>query len=460
MAVVTHTFLDKTNTIIYGSDTNLGMNPILEMYFGMPYTRGLIYFDISKLQRLVDDKVYPDISKLTHRLKMQNVAGLRTPYQHTFNKYNNAKRAKSFNLNFFLLEQPWDMGGGFDYKRDGYESLNTIYSTDGSNWYKADNQTLWGHDGVFNYDKIAENAIATQHFDMGNESIDIDITEVVNAMIIGELPNYGIGICFDEENECTDNSYLTYVGFFTSHTHTFFKPYVETIYHDAIADDRANFYLDKDNRLYFYASAGGNMVNLDELPTCTIDGEEKVVKQASKGVYYIDVRYNSEDTPSETMFYDVWGNIKLKGRQLPDKELYFTTKPSENYLTLGLPYETQPNERIVPSVSGINNRERIEIGDVRKVSVAAKIAYTTKQEYGVDGMEYRIYSKAGEAEIDVIDWMPIDRGFNENYFMLDTTSLAPGKYFIAIKIRHNMEELIHKELCEFDILDNNKDLRV
>ena len=171
MAVVTHTFLDKTNTIIYGSDTNLGLNPILEMYYGMPYSRGLIHFDVSKLKRLVDDKTYPDISKLTHRLKMQNVAGLRTQYQHKFNKYNNAKRAKSFNLNFFLLEQPWDMGGGFDYKRDGYEALNTIHSTDGSNWYKADNLTLWAHDGVFNYDKIAENAIATQHFDVGNESV-------------------------------------------------------------------------------------------------------------------------------------------------------------------------------------------------------------------------------------------------------------------------------------------------
>ena len=74
-------------------------------------------------------------------------------------------------------------------------------------------------------------------------------------------------------------------------------------------------------------------------------------------------------------------------------------------------------------------------------------------------MQYRLYSKAGEAEIDVIKWMPIDRGFNENYFMLDTESLAPGRYFIAIKIKHGMEEIIHKELCEFEILDNDRDLR-
>ena len=53
MAVVTHTFLDKTNSIIYGSPVNLGLNPILEMYYGMPYTRGLLHFSLEKLKRLV-----------------------------------------------------------------------------------------------------------------------------------------------------------------------------------------------------------------------------------------------------------------------------------------------------------------------------------------------------------------------------------------------------------------------
>ena len=460
MAIVTHTFLDKTNTIIYGSSINLGMNPILEMYYGTPFTRGIIHFDTEKLKRLVADKTYPDITKLKHTLHMQNVAGLGTPYKHRFNKYNSAKRAKSFNLNFFLIDKPWDKGGGFDYLKDGYDTVNRIVSTEGSNWYNATSDEPWSHDGVFGQERTGEEIFATQHFDVGNESIDLDITDVVNAMIRGDIENNGIGICFDEEYEIKDESCLTYVGFFTNNTHTFFKPYVETIYDDHISDNRANFYLDRNNRLYFYSIVGGSMTNLDELPTCTVEGITKTAKQATKGVYYVDVMMPSNEYAPETMFYDVWSNIKLNGRDVPDQELYFTTKPAEKYFTFGLPYETQKRDRIVPCIYGLNNKERIEPGDIRKVGVDAKIAYTTKQEFGVEDMQYRIYSKAGEAEIDVIDWMPIDRGFNENYFMLDTASLAPGKYFIAIKIRHNMEELIHKELCEFDILDNDRDLRV
>ena len=127
MAIVTHTFLDKTNSIIEGEKVNLGMNPILELYYGMPVSRGLIHFDISNLKEKFEDKTYPDLTKLHHRLKMKNVAGLRTPYQHIFNKYNDAERAKSFDLVFFAIDRNWDMGGGFDYLKDGYDARNIVY---------------------------------------------------------------------------------------------------------------------------------------------------------------------------------------------------------------------------------------------------------------------------------------------------------------------------------------------
>ena len=80
MALITRTFLDKTNTIVYGDEVNLGMNHILELYYGNVYTRGLIYFNIDKLKKLIEDNTYPDITKLTHKLKMKNVASLSTPY--------------------------------------------------------------------------------------------------------------------------------------------------------------------------------------------------------------------------------------------------------------------------------------------------------------------------------------------------------------------------------------------
>lgn len=459
MAIVTHTFLDKSNTILEGDCINLGLNPILELYYGTHVSRGLVHFDLTKLKKLVNDKTYPDLKKLHHRLKMQNVAGLRTNYQLPVNKYNEAFRASSFDLVFFTINKNWDMGRGFDYLKDGYDTVNRIYSTEGSNWHKATNTTGWDKSGIYSNYELEKHIVARQHFDIGNESIDVDLTDVVNDMIVGDIENNGIGIAFQSNLEEMLLDTLQYVGFFTDHTHTFFHPYLETVYEDTIQDDRTNFYLDKDNRLYFYASVGSKMVNLDNLPTCAIEGSNKTVKQATKGVYYVELNMSSETYEPETMFYDIWSNLSYNGKKIPDQELYFTTKSPEGYFSFGLPYETKQEEKIVPSIFGINHKEQMEQNDIRKVHVSCKIAYTTKQEAHVNDLCYRLYSKAGEAEIDVINWYPVEQGYNENYFLIDTKDLAPGRYFISIKFNKNQEEFVYKELCEFDILDKKKDMK-
>lgn len=459
MALITRTFLSKTNTIVHNDKVNLGLNPIMELYYGSTFTRGLLYFDINNLKNLYIDKTYPDLTKLTHRLKMQNVGGIGTLYKSKYNIYNNAKRAKSFDLVFFLIDKEWDMGGGFDYQNDGFDTINKIYSTDGSNWFNANNTTLWNENGIMSDFNIEKNIIAKQHFDIGNESIDVDLTDVINDMILEKIENYGIGIAFIQELESKELNELNYVGFFTNHTHTFFKPYIESIYNETIEDDRTNFYLNKNNKLYFYASVGENRVNLDELPICTLNGEEMAVKQATKGVYYIDVNFNSNEYETETMFYDIWHNLKYNKQTIPDQELYFTTKPYEQYFKFGLPYETKKNEEIIPVIYGVNHKENILQGDIRKVNIINKIPYTTKQQGKTYKMFYRLYANVSDSEINVINWQPINVSFNENYFLINTKELVEGNYHIDIKYIHNLNEIIHKDLCEFNIINNNKFLK-
>lgn len=459
MAIVTHTFLDKTNSIIYGEKLNLGLNPVLELYYGLPVSRGLIHFDIANIKNKIEDKTYPDIEKLHHRLKMRNVGGLKSSYRSKFNIYNNAERAKSFDLVFFEIDRHWDAGGGYDFRKDGYDTVNMIFSEHGSNWFQCKDYEKWSDNGVFDRAYILEHYLTKQHFDVGNEDIDIDITDYVNSCISEEKENFGLGVAFSHDLYEVKTENINYVGFFTDHTHTFFHPYVETTYDDYISDDRVKFYLDKDNRLYFYANVGGKMVNLDEVPTCTVLDSTMDVKQSTKGVYYIELNMSSEEYDAETMFYDIWSNLSYNGKALPNVELYFTTKAPEGYFTFGLPYETNKQEKIVPSISGINHNEQIEQGDVRKIKVDCKIAYTTKQQYCVDGLEYRLYGKASDIECDVIGWTPVERCYNENYFLIDTRELSPGKYFIDIKVSKDMEEIYHNELCEFYISDNKKSLR-
>ena len=72
---------------------------------------------------------------------------------------------------------------------------------------------------------------------------------------------------FSKVLESTSTCKLQYTGFFTRHTQTFYEPYLETSYNCTIEDDRADFYLDKNNKLYLYVNTGGNPTNLDSLPS-------------------------------------------------------------------------------------------------------------------------------------------------------------------------------------------------
>ena len=105
---------------------------------------------------------------------------------------------------------------------------------------------------------------------------------MLQAVLYQELDNYGIGIAYSPMLELTNSEIENYTGFLTNKTNTFFEPFVETIYNDYILDDRANFALDKANRLYLYCNIGGDTENLDELPTCSVEGKEYEVIEIGK----------------------------------------------------------------------------------------------------------------------------------------------------------------------------------
>lgn len=471
MAINTKTYITKSNTIIKESYANTGLNPIMELNYGLMTTRGLLYFDHNKVKKMVEDKIYPDISKLKHVLKMTNTASVNEDFINCAmldSEYNEFKqRAISFDLIFFLIPKEWDGGRGFDYVKDLYFTKNRGISMEGSNWYKFANYQTWDEEGIYttehlsleldNYTSLNGNqsniVIGYQHFDKGNEPLELDITETFNKFITGELCNYGIGIAFSPLFEGVKRDASQYVGFFTQHTNSYFEPYVETTYDDNIQDDRLNFCLDKKNRLYFYSIINGNTVNLDEMPTAEIDGVEYEVKQTTKGAYYIEVEFNSDDYEEDTMFYDIWKNIKYNGKQLKDIELEFVTKPSTDFYNFGIPQDTITD--FVPNLYGINHLEKMRRGDIRKVSIECRIPYTSNQSADSVGViEYRLYTMDGTREIDVIDYSKVERAYDKYYFLINTNDLIPSRYYIDIKITYGMEEKYHRDKLEFDIVND------
>ena len=485
------------NSIIKGSDINTGINPVSELVFGKNTSRVLCYFDHSKIKTLMEDGTFPDKSKITHRLKITNAGSLDfTMLHHTDTSSISGcmrKRASSYDLIFFLIPKTWDAGKGFDYsrneflenfydtKQDGWG--NRLISTDGCNWFQRRNGQKWDEEGVYsnetltreyeNYSSASGSSIvfARQRFDIGGENIDLDITEIVNKFVSGELENNGIGIAFAPNLERLgedENSILStlenYVGFFTPRTNTFFEPFVETKYNDYVNDDRASFVLNKDNRLYLYCNLGGNLTNLDELPIVSVTDdngdivtdaygnslENIIAKQYSKGIYYIDLKISGRE--ADTMLYDTWDNIIYGGSKLDPVELDFTLKNVNMFFNIGNKLEN--NDRFIPNVSGINDSESIKRGDVRKLIINARVQYTTQEYQLINGMETRLYVMDGNRELDVFPWEPVNKTFLENYVIIDTNILIPQRYYLDVKIKYGMEEIIHHDVLHFDIVND------
>lgn len=491
--MVYKTYISKWDTIISNSKINTGLNPISELVYGHNtiVSRALFYFDHNKVKKLIDDGIMIDKTKMKHTLHITNAGSIDMTQLHhceTSSINENTKiRAASFDIIFFLIPKPWDRGKGFDYSKTylnfGYYSPTPIdpkrlVSEDGCNWFQRQNRLKWEEEGVYTndtlskeYDKWAAGeesiVIGRQHFDYGNENINLDITSVFNKFLDGELENYGIGMAFSPLLEVSDSEYENYVGWLTDKTNTFFEPFVETRYDDIVSDDRSNFVLNKKNRLYLYCTIGEHLEDLDKAPIVTItNGEDEVVKgkdgipmeeieakKFSKGIYYIDITIPKSHFEADTMLYDTWDGIMYQGEELDAVELDFTLKDTPNYFNIGNSLESD-NITYSPSINGIKEKEQIKRGDIRKLTIYGKPSYTNNTYELLDSMDIRLYVKDGTREIDVIEWDRVNKAFTNNYYVIDTNILIPNRYYVDVRIKYGMNSIIHHDVLSFDIIDD------
>ena len=47
-----------------------------------------------------------------------------------------------------------------------------------------------------------------------------------------------------------------------------------------------------------------------------------------------------------------------------------------------------------------------------------------------------------------------NKAFTENYFLLDTSMLHPQRYHVDVKMKYNMEMIIHHDVMSFEIIHN------
>lgn len=476
--MIRHFFLDKTNSIIKKSEQNIGLNPILNVSYGADIMRGLIHFDLCEIKSLISDKTFANRDKLTFTLKMTNCSSVDGyPYNKQLIRgiNNTAYRATSFDLMLFKLPRHFDAGKGFDFVSDMWVHDNSSFSKEASNWYCSTTGLMWNGElkpksfkdvegGIYPQTQLIEEyekylngdesiVVGSQHFDFGDENLSIDITKYVWDVIDNKYDeNFGLCLSFTPQYEEMEDEFIRYVGFFTDNTNTFFHPYVEVLYDEYIRDDRESFTNGKDNRLYLYVSDDGIPTNLDKIPVCLIDDKTLPVKQATKGVYYAEIKALDVELMDESINYDIWSEIALNGVISDDVELEFVANKKSRKLMIGDNSNIKKN--LVPSFYGINDDESIAQGEVREVCVDFREKYNTDKKILIDSAEYRIYVKDGNREFDVIPYQPVEKSFLNNFFMVYTTDLIPNQYFVDVKINIGRETKYYRGALRFKVVSN------
>lgn len=463
--MVIRTYFDKSNTIVSNTNVNTGLNPVTELFYGgaegqQKYSRFLFHFDETRLKDFYTGGTFTDLSKLKHTLRMTNTGSFDKELLNT--GMGSKERTTSFDLIVFKIDQPWDNGVGYDYEFPLLNYGDAAFAVGPSNWVNAQTGVEWNNGAGVYSGSASGITVASQHFDKGNENIEIDITDYVNGLLTGDT-NHGLGIAYARSYEILNTTTLKYVGFFTNNTQTFYEPFIETTYNNHITDDRNNFFLDKHNKLYLYVNLAGNPTNLDNTPSVTVFDNNGVpfssyspsqVTHVTKGVYSIDILVPTTGN-IETMYNDVWSNISINGVSRPDVTLDFVVKDSMEYYNMN--GDSLP-KKVGVSIAGLQNMEKIKRGDIRKVMVSARIPYTVEQSQVITDLQYRLYVSEGAAELTVIDFQPVERAVNNYYFLLDTASLIPNTYYLDVLVTSNLEITTIKRAVQFEIV-NQVDLR-
>lgn len=460
---------DKSNTIASGiayEDYNSAFNPVTNLWFGggaesivsvgtnNSISRYLINFDLTDLQNKFASGQIMSGNVTSYNLKIKNCLPsdkLLKP------KPDQASVlvATSFDLMAFAIDTPWDEGDGYDLVTNYYlEKANGLVHVTGvSNWNYATMLSGWTEPGVFNNPSASTAFFTTQHFNVGNEDLNMDITELVNQWLAGEYQNNGIGICYTQpyESISSDTRYIS--SFFTEKTNTAFPPFIEVNYNQTIKDDRLQFSNQKSNRLFLFTYADNQPVNYFSAATVSIlDINGNFVAsysptQMQTGVYYVDV-YLQNSLPGE-MYTDNWTNVTFNpGYDQQTFTQSFVIK--NNYYTSNSKGVNQYSLKTY----GIENNSIINYSGITRVYVETTTNFTSNNAYVPYGLQYKLTMNNKD---EIISWTDANYTVIDNYltyfFDVDTSWLLTNQtYTINFKVNELGTQKVTEEKIYFRVL--------
>lgn len=437
---------EKNNTIASGiyKNFNSGQNAVTDLFFGgggtdtapekrNSYSRFIVKFDISDLQNKIASVDVNTGLTISYKLKMKNSVPkdklLEAEYEYDV---LNKNIAASFDLICFPINKDWDEGRGYDMSKEKYlvKQQGNPLSTGYSNWNSATSTTNWDEPGVFTDPSTAVTYYAAQHFDLGSEDIDMDITQIVCDWLSGGSQNNGLAIAYRRDFELlsTDTRYIS--SFFTNHTNTAFKPFIEVSYNQSFKDDRNDVTNNRQVKLFLYTFSGNSPVNFYSASTVSIKTSAGVdvytgltPTQVERGVYYVNVWMSAATRGQQ--YKDVWNNVTFNPGY--DQQNYTQTFTIQDNFYFN--NSSNVNNYSI-STYGLDNNSIINTDEIIRVYADLRINFSTNPPKNHYELQYRVLMNHQDS---VIPWTSMNQAMLNkcmtNYFTLDTSWLLQNQTY-------------------------------
>lgn len=233
---------------LYGASMS-GSTPNLEL------SRLLIHFDLSSLKNLYSTGKL-DISHPSFfcKLEMKDVYGGQTT-------------PSNFTVSVFPLSSSFDEGIGKDVTYYSDKDVSNWNSSSFENpWLEAGCSRACGPSGTGDFITSSlgiTSTEASQTFLKGDEDLFIDVTRIISATLVGNIPDSGLRISFQKSLE--DNNKTYFVKRFASNNayDESKRPRLTVGFDDSLIDDSQNLIFDKSCNLTLYNYApGGEIVDI------------------------------------------------------------------------------------------------------------------------------------------------------------------------------------------------------
>lgn len=385
-----------TNKIVDGSrteDSNVGKAGTLDLFklYGetlsgstddhTELSRLLIKFDLSKIFSIASSSFDVNSNDFKAHLRLQSIQ-------------TNLPVPSNFTVSVFPLAKEFSEGNGRDVA--GYTDI------DYANYLKASANVNWNVSGAYASGAVGDSNIdyyasgnlndglglrlieSKQTFQIGNEDLFVDVTDIVSATIGNIIPNYGFLLSFTSSQE-QDQTTRFVKRFASRHSiNEILRPRLEIHDNTYLFDSHADSLFDVSGTLYLKNNIRGNKANLLS-SSIEVSGDNCIHLVLSTGSYenvvtasqfkvgsnFIDGTYKADYYISAQDTSIVSGTTTLSDHLAASGSIIFSEKWKsldnsitfyDSYLTCSLPLRsglnTKPRKLILKATNSSKSYEK------------------------------------------------------------------------------------------------------